>query len=90
MSVAMPMPMSVVYPVLAYTRQLEVRGQVIAKSQLYPTKLAALNMVVDAIVSIALYKPLGIAGLVIGTAVANVVKASSISRAASVHRAVEV
>src|SRR5205807_3266298 len=30
-----------------------------------PTKLAALNMVVDAIVSIALYKPLGIAGLVI-------------------------
>jgi putative peptidoglycan lipid II flippase len=38
-----------------------------------PTKLAALNMVVDAIVSIALYKPLGIAGLVIGTAVANMV-----------------
>ncbi len=38
-----------------------------------PTKLAAMNMVVDAIVSIALYKPLGIAGLVIGTAVANVV-----------------
>jgi putative peptidoglycan lipid II flippase len=38
-----------------------------------PTKLAALNMIVDAIVSIALYKPLGIAGLVIGTAVANVV-----------------
>ena len=38
-----------------------------------PTKLAALNMVVDAIVSIALYKPLGIAGLVIGTAAANVV-----------------
>jgi putative peptidoglycan lipid II flippase len=38
-----------------------------------PTKLAATNMVVDAIVSIALYKPLGIAGLVIGTAVANVV-----------------
>jgi putative peptidoglycan lipid II flippase len=36
-----------------------------------PTRLAALNMVVDAIVSIALYKPLGIAGLVIGTAVAN-------------------
>src|SRR6185437_7379665 len=30
-------------------------------------------MVVDAIVSIALYKPLGIAGLVIGTAAANVV-----------------
>jgi putative peptidoglycan lipid II flippase len=36
-----------------------------------PTKLAAINIVVDAIVSIALYKPLGIAGLVIGTAVAN-------------------
>ena len=30
-------------------------------------------MVVDIIVSIALYKPLGIAGLVIGTAAANVV-----------------
>jgi len=38
-----------------------------------PTKLAALNMVVDVIVSIALYKPLGIAGLVIGTVSANVV-----------------
>ncbi|HEX4011364.1 MAG TPA: murein biosynthesis integral membrane protein MurJ [Solirubrobacteraceae bacterium] len=38
-----------------------------------PTKLAAINMVVDAIVSIALYKPLGIAGLVIGTVSANVV-----------------
>ena len=38
-----------------------------------PTKLAALNMVVDVIVSIALYKPLGIAGLVIGTAAANIV-----------------
>jgi len=38
-----------------------------------PTKLAAMNMVVDAIVSIALYKPLGIAGLVIGTASANLV-----------------
>jgi len=38
-----------------------------------PTKLAAMNMVVDAIVSIALYKPLGIAGLVIGTASANIV-----------------
>ncbi len=38
-----------------------------------PTKLAALNMVVDIIVSLALYKPLGIAGLVIGTVVANVV-----------------
>ena len=38
-----------------------------------PTRLAALNMVVDVIVSVALYKPLGIAGLVIGTAVANAV-----------------
>jgi len=36
-----------------------------------PTGLAAMNMVVDVIVSVALYKPLGIAGLVIGTAVAN-------------------
>jgi putative peptidoglycan lipid II flippase len=38
-----------------------------------PTKLAALNMVVDIIVSVALYRPLGIAGLVIGTLTANVV-----------------
>jgi putative peptidoglycan lipid II flippase len=38
-----------------------------------PTRLAAVNMVVDIIVSIALYKPLGIAGLVIGTAAANAV-----------------
>jgi putative peptidoglycan lipid II flippase len=38
-----------------------------------PTKLAAMNMVVDIIVSLALYKPLGIAGLVIGTVSANVV-----------------
>jgi putative peptidoglycan lipid II flippase len=38
-----------------------------------PTKLAALNMIVDVIVSVALYKPLGIAGLVIGTAAANLV-----------------
>jgi putative peptidoglycan lipid II flippase len=38
-----------------------------------PTKLAAMNIVVDAIVSIALYKPLGIAGLVIGTLAANAV-----------------
>jgi putative peptidoglycan lipid II flippase len=36
-----------------------------------PTALAGLNMVVDVIVSVALYKPLGIAGLVIGTAIAN-------------------
>ena len=38
-----------------------------------PTALAGLNMIVDVIVSIALYKPLGIAGLVIGTAAANAV-----------------
>jgi putative peptidoglycan lipid II flippase len=38
-----------------------------------PTKLAAINIVVDLIVSFALYKPLGIAGLVIGTVVANIV-----------------
>jgi putative peptidoglycan lipid II flippase len=38
-----------------------------------PTKLAALNLIVDLIVSLALYKPLGIAGLVIGTAAANIV-----------------
>ncbi len=40
-----------------------------------PTKLAAINMTVDIIVSVALYKPLGIAGLVIGTASANIVMA---------------
>jgi putative peptidoglycan lipid II flippase len=40
-----------------------------------PTRLAAMNMVVDVILSVALYKPLGIAGLVIGTAVANMVMA---------------
>ena len=40
-----------------------------------PTRLAAINMVVDIIVSLALYKPLGIAGLVIGTATANAVMA---------------
>ena len=38
-----------------------------------PTRLAAINMVVDIFVSLTLYKPLGIAGLVIGTAVANIV-----------------
>jgi putative peptidoglycan lipid II flippase len=36
-----------------------------------PTVLALMNMVVDVIVSVVLYKPLGIAGLVIGTAIAN-------------------
>jgi putative peptidoglycan lipid II flippase len=38
-----------------------------------PTRLAALNIVVDIVVSIGLYKPLGIAGLIIGTVVANAV-----------------
>ncbi len=41
-----------------------------------PTGLAATNMIVDIIVSVALYKPLGIAGLVIGTAAANAVMAA--------------
>jgi putative peptidoglycan lipid II flippase len=36
-----------------------------------PTALAAANLVVNAILSLALYRPLGIAGLVIGTAVAS-------------------
>ena len=36
-----------------------------------PTGLAGANLVVNAILSVALYKPLGIAGLVIGTAVAS-------------------
>jgi putative peptidoglycan lipid II flippase len=36
-----------------------------------PTRLAAINIVVDIIVSIALYKPFGIAGLIIGTVAAN-------------------
>ncbi len=38
-----------------------------------PTGLAALNMIVDIVVSLSLYKPLGIAGLIIGTVAANVV-----------------
>jgi putative peptidoglycan lipid II flippase len=38
-----------------------------------PTSLAAMNIVVDIIVSVTLYKPLGIAGLIIGTLVANIV-----------------
>jgi putative peptidoglycan lipid II flippase len=38
-----------------------------------PTRLAALNIVVDVIISVALYKPLGIAGLIIGTVAANAV-----------------
>ncbi|MGH2855105.1 MAG: murein biosynthesis integral membrane protein MurJ, partial [Solirubrobacteraceae bacterium] len=38
-----------------------------------PTRLAALNIVVDVIVSLSLYKPLGVSGLVIGTVAANAV-----------------
>jgi putative peptidoglycan lipid II flippase len=38
-----------------------------------PMRLAALNIIVDIIVSIALYKPFGIAGLIIGTVAANAV-----------------
>jgi putative peptidoglycan lipid II flippase len=40
-----------------------------------PTKLAGINVIVDIIVSLALYKPLGVPGLVIGTVAANVVMA---------------
>jgi putative peptidoglycan lipid II flippase len=36
-----------------------------------PTRLAAINIVVDIIVSVGLYKPFGIAGLIIGTVLAN-------------------
>jgi putative peptidoglycan lipid II flippase len=38
-----------------------------------PARYAAVNMIVDVILSVALYKPFGVAGLVIGTAVANMV-----------------
>src|ERR1035438_10539135 len=38
-----------------------------------PTRLAAMNIVVDIVLSVALYKPLGVAGLIIGTVVANAV-----------------
>src|SRR5256714_4939438 len=38
-----------------------------------PTRLAAINIVVDIIVSIGLYRPLGIAGLIIGTVAPNAV-----------------
>ncbi len=37
-----------------------------------PTALAVANMVLDLVVSVALYEPLGIAGLVIGTAVGSI------------------
>jgi len=38
-----------------------------------PTRLAVMNIVVDIVVSVALYRPLGIAGLIIGTVAANAV-----------------
>jgi putative peptidoglycan lipid II flippase len=38
-----------------------------------PTRLAAVNIAVDIIVSVGLYKPFGIAGLIIGTVLANAV-----------------
>jgi putative peptidoglycan lipid II flippase len=38
-----------------------------------PTRLAVLSLVVNTIVSLALYRPFGIAGIVIGTAVASAV-----------------
>lgn len=38
-----------------------------------PTGIAALNIAVDVLVSLALYKPFGIAGLVLGTAAAQVI-----------------
>lgn len=38
-----------------------------------PTKLAVINIIVDVVVSVALYRPLGIAGLIIGTLVASIV-----------------
>jgi putative peptidoglycan lipid II flippase len=41
-----------------------------------PTRLAALNLIVDIVVSIGLYKPLGIAGLIIGTVAANALMAA--------------
>ena len=38
-----------------------------------PTQLALVSLAVNALVSLALYKPLGIGGIVIGTAVSNLV-----------------
>jgi len=38
-----------------------------------PTRLAAINIIVDIVVSVGLYKPFGIAGLIIGTVAANAV-----------------
>jgi putative peptidoglycan lipid II flippase len=45
-----------------------------------PTRLAGLNMIVDIVVSLSLYKPLGIAGLVIGTLAANAVMTALLYR----------
>ena len=39
----------------------------------YPTALAGLSLVVNGVISLLLYKPLGIAGIVIGTAVSSAV-----------------
>ncbi len=41
-----------------------------------PTKLGFINLIVDVILSVALYRPLGIAGLVIGTGTANLLMAA--------------
>jgi putative peptidoglycan lipid II flippase len=41
-----------------------------------PTRFAAISIVVNAVVSLALYKPLGIAGPVIGTAIASATMAA--------------
>ncbi|HET9074269.1 MAG TPA: murein biosynthesis integral membrane protein MurJ [Solirubrobacteraceae bacterium] len=38
-----------------------------------PARFAAVNMIVDIILSVALYRPFGVAGLVIGTAAASIV-----------------
>jgi putative peptidoglycan lipid II flippase len=45
-----------------------------------PTGMAGINIIVDIVVSISLYKPLGIAGLVIGTLVANMVMTALLAR----------
>lgn len=45
-----------------------------------PTGLAAMNIVVDIVLSVGLYKPLGIAGLIIGTVAANAVMTALLLR----------
>src|SRR4051812_13056514 len=52
-----------------------------------PTILAAANLVINAAVSLALYKPYGIAGLVIGTAVASA--GMTITQAFALRRALQ-